>query len=923
MRPIKLNISAFGPYAGRVELNMDELGANGLYLITGNTGAGKTTIFDAITFALYGEASGNNREPGMLRSKYASADTPTEVEMTFLYAGKTYQIKRNPEYARPAKRGDGITMQKADALLIYPDGRVVNKVKEVNQAIKEIMGIDRNQFSQISMIAQGDFLKLLLADTKERQEIFREIFRTKNYQILQEQLKSESGQLNKQREQLKNSVDQYIAGILCEESDVLAIELKKARDGKMLIEDVLELIKALLAKDQKKEQQVEEMLADTELRLEMANMYLTKAQEYLKMQSDLKENERKLTEQTAAMVPLKEAVEIAKEKQKLCVQLDQQILKLEAELPMYDELNAKQKKKEETQKQLRDRKHAIEKNQEKQESLLEIIRNLKGEQKSLEKAGEEKEQLARIREQKDGLKNHLKELKAEIRQYEQYEKQLQKEQECFIRVQKEADRLGEEYHTKNRAFLREQAGILASSLEEGMPCPVCGSISHPMKAQASKEAPTESELKEAKSRFEKAQAQAGETSRRASEIKGNFTIQTSRVKKLFEEYIGEKEADIKSYSLKIEVLLQEVELALQEVQKKIEEKEAEIKRREELACLIPEKEAEEQGLHQSISSSKEKIAVLASMKEELDVQIKIQHTRLSYDNERDARQQIKVLGKEKEQIQNLLEKAEQRYSACEKSKISLEARIQQIKIQLEDEMQIDVEVEEQKKEELTEQKASLLNRQKEIYNRISTNKKELNHIKKQSAELARIEEKWQWVKQLSNTANGNIPGKEKIMLETFIQMNYFDRIVARANTRFMVMSGGQYELKRRMEAENNRSQSGLELNVIDHYNGTERSVKTLSGGEAFKASLSLALGLSDEIQSSAGGIRLDTMFVDEGFGSLDEESLQQAMKALAGLTEGNRLVGIISHVEELKNRIDKQIVVKKEKSGGSKVEFVL
>ena len=185
------------------------------------------------------------------------------------------------------------------------------------------------------------------------------------------------------------------------------------------------------------------------------------------------------------------------------------------------------------------------------------------------------------------------------------------------------------------------------------------------------------------------------------------------------------------------------------------------------------------------------------------------------------------------------------------------------------------------------------------------------------------EEKWTWVKALSDTANGNISGKEKVMLETYIQMTYFDRIINRANTRLMIMTGGQYELKRSRAADNNRSQSGLELNVTDHYNGTERSVKTLSGGESFKASLALALGMADEIQSSAGGIKLDTMFIDEGFGSLDDESLAQAMQALSGLTEGNKLIGIISHVGELKNRIDKQLVVTKEKTGVSKIAVVV
>ena len=236
---------------------------------------------------------------------------------------------------------------------------------------------------------------------------------------------------------------------------------------------------------------------------------------------------------------------------------------------------------------------------------------------------------------------------------------------------------------------------------------------------------------------------------------------------------------------------------------------------------------------------------------------------------------------------------------------------------------LDKEAETKKKTELSEKRAADDDAAKALHTRIESNTKVLANIRAKVGDLDTLEKSYTWLKALSNTANGNISGKEKVMLETYIQMTYFDRIIARANTRFMVMSGGQYELKRRREAENNRSQSGLDLDVIDHYNGTERSVKTLSGGESFKASLSLALGLSDEIQASAGGVKLDTMFVDEGFGSLDEESLDQAMKALSSLADGNRLVGIISHVVDLKNRIDKQIVVEKEKSGGSKACIVL
>ena len=274
-------------------------------------------------------------------------------------------------------------------------------------------------------------------------------------------------------------------------------------------------------------------------------------------------------------------------------------------------------------------------------------------------------------------------------------------------------------------------------------------------------------------------------------------------------------------------------------------------------------------------------------------------------------------------MEQALEEAKENRDTAARNLSALEGRIRQLKELLEQSGEIDGSVQENRKVLLTEQREELLRAQKVLHARTTANRQALFHMEQRSAELRKLEEKWAFVQSLSNTANGNLAGKEKIMLETYIQMTYFDRIIRRANLRFLVMSGGQYELKRRREASGSRSQSGLELDVIDHYNGTERSVRTLSGGESFQASLSLALGLSDEVQSSAGGIRLDTMFVDEGFGSLDEESLQQAVRALSSLTEGNRLVGIISHVGELKEKIDRQILVKKDREGGSRVEILV
>ena len=362
---------------------------------------------------------------------------------------------------------------------------------------------------------------------------------------------------------------------------------------------------------------------------------------------------------------------------------------------------------------------------------------------------------------------------------------------------------------------------------------------------------------------------------------------------------------------------------INEIQSKITQVEITIKRKETLEKIIPEKEQSVEEIKDSIAKTEKEISVNQAKLKETEKQIEETSEKLQFKNKAEAETFVKNLKNEIDAHKKALEKAEADYNTIEKDLLELKGRMEQLKKHLEGKEEIDTEKLSEEKNALVEKKNSINKNLKDVSIRIDANTRAKENISNKSADLTEIEEKWTWVKALSNTANGNISGKEKIMLETYIQATFFDRIINRANTRLMVMSGGQYELMRREEASNNRSQSGLELDVKDHYNGSVRNVKTLSGGESFKASLSLALGLSDEIQSNAGGIKLDTMFVDEGFGSLDEESLQQAMKALSSLSEGNRLVGIISHVAELKERIDKQVIVTKEKTGGSKVTIVV
>lgn len=375
-------------------------------------------------------------------------------------------------------------------------------------------------------------------------------------------------------------------------------------------------------------------------------------------------------------------------------------------------------------------------------------------------------------------------------------------------------------------------------------------------------------------------------------------------------------------NLVLEESLTKLEAEISDLSEDIQAEEANISRKAELESVIPQEEERLQMLKSSLDElSKEISGLQAEVKSKTD-QLETEKASLQFDSKQTADGKITELEKKIAKMKSDLKQAEDAYTESTNKVLGFKAAIAGLKEQLSEKLEFDQETETQRKADLTEKRKEFEESIKLINSRLTANQASLSSIKEKAGDLEMLEKRYVWVKALSNTANGNISGKEKIMLETYIQMTFFDRIIARANTRFMVMSGGQYELKRRKEAENNRSQTGLDLDVIDHYNGTERSVKTLSGGESFKASLSLALGLSDEIQSSAGGVRLDTMFVDEGFGSLDEESLDQAMKALVGLADGNRLVGIISHVAELKDRIDKQVIVTKEQSGGSKAIIV-
>ncbi|MBQ5812567.1 MAG: SMC family ATPase [Clostridia bacterium] len=920
MRPVKLRVSAFGPYAGVTELDMDKLGAKGLYLISGDTGAGKTTIFDAITFALYGEASGSIRETSTMRSKYASPDTPTEVELTFVYGGKEYTVKRSPEYDRPARRGDGTTTQKAEAQLIRPDGSVVTKIREVDKAVQEILGIDRRQFSQIAMISQGDFRELLFAGTQKRQEIFREIFQTGCYQQLQDRLKTDAAELSRQRDAAQNSLAQYIRGVQCPFDSEYAVKLDEAKAGQLPIDDTSELIEKLIKDDAQAENDLGNALVKTELGISKAEALLVRAGEYAKAQEELDKALAGIENKSALRASLHESLERERARQPEKDAIEQELAKLEAQMESYDRLDILMKELSET-KAVIEREtgisQALEKNT---DSLAKETEKRKARYTELETAGEQRERITREKEQLEQRYSALQDLYKDIREYSSVCAQLRKAQEAYALSVREAEELRDKYHSLNRAFLDEQAGILAQTLEEGKPCPVCGSVHHPNIAMPSAKAPSKEELERYKELWEKAQEKADADSAKAGEIRGRAVASQVALKAQSEALLGQ--CELKEVPDRVRSEGIEVKARIQKAAEAADAEEAKIRERGRLGkeIIVNEKELAEN--QKKISELREAIASASANAEGLVRQISDLRLGLTFDNK--AAATAHKLGREKARhdLAGALECAQTAFAECEKEIALLNGRTEQLKLQLEQGCDIDAEREEASRNTLLNEKQHILAEQKQIHARLEANRTALSNIIAKTGDLALIDRRWGMISALSNTANGRVSGKEKIMLETYVQTTYFDRIIDRANIRFSSMTGGQYALRRRRESAQNRSQSGLELDVVDHYNGTTRSVNSLSGGEAFKASLSLALGLADEVQASAGGIRLDTMFIDEGFGTLDDESRRQAIQTLSGLAEGNRLVGIISHVAELKDKIDKQIVVRKEKTGGSKAVII-
>ena len=918
MRPLKITMSAFGPYAGEVTLDMQKLGKSGIYLITGDTGAGKTTVFDAISYALYGEASGNYRENTTLRSKYASADTPTFVELEFEYNNEIYKINRNPEYPRPNKRGEGFTKQGANAELIMPDGSVITKIKEVSAKAEEIIGINKNQFSQIAMIAQGDFRKLLNCETNERSKIFRKIFKTEPYHNIEIKLSSLFNELKRNREKEKSGIEQYINQLKCNENDTLSLELERAKSGDVLIEDVIKLAGEIINKDTLE-------YTKTQKNIESINEEIEKINSNIKLYENQEAIKKAYAKASAKLEELKtkrndceKAYKSAEAQRERLDDLTRKINLINAKMPKYDELKS-------LENSLKEKKQSFEKSNNllklKQQEITLLEKEIDEKSKALEEVKGADLLVQKLNVQKEEINKKaeaLKELKTEIDRCKTEQKNLKNAQSFAKSALDEYGALENEYNQIYIAFFNEQAGIIADELKDGEPCPVCGSTSHPNLARKSENAPSQADVESAQNLVKKAQEKADKARDTASALKSRFDEISANVKSAAKKLFGTDDNVFDDYNSNINALKKDYDCTLA-LLKTANEK---LNLYKKLDKEIPKIQEKQKSLSYEISTLNTQKASDEAFISENTKRITSIKSELDFESADLAKDKLKEYTNLSNDIKNTIEKSKNdfddiksKYDTQKGKKASLENALKEFK-------EIDLASLNEKSLKLNEHKKDVDETAKSLYSRIESNKLLVDNISKKKDILKGYDDKYVWLKALSETANGDISGKEKITLETFVQMTYFDSIIRKANIRLLTMSDGQYELVRRSDAETLKKNEGLALDVIDHFNASTRSVSTLSGGESFMASLCLALGLSDEIQSSNGGIKLDTMFVDEGFGSLDGEALDRALSALTSLSQGNRLVGIISHVDALRDRIDNKIVITKDRTIGSNAQII-
>lgn len=1043
MRPLRLTMSAFGPYAGEETVDFTQLGESGLFLIAGDTGAGKTTIFDAISFALYGVATGEYRSAtGCYRSDYASESADTFVDFHFEHAGKQYHIRRYPAYERAKKKGKGTTSVSEKADFWQEDDAPVSGKRAVDQAVLDLLHIDFHQFKQICMIAQGEFRKVLNADPQERTKILQQIFMTQGYRRMGEILKDRISESKRELEDTQRSLVQYFGGAECgpeseysdrmeelkgeaasvgwsgdtqemaellakltEEDAALAADLEEKETQKS--EDVGQLQKeyalaeqgnqllSRFADAQKRQKELLLQKPDVDAQREHLDRAVTASRQvrpaydvwqqelerYERAKSDLESAQKKLRTKDRDAEKARAAAQKAKVREEEASGLRIRAADMKQKEPQYEERDKiRTAFAEDTQKKQQLEKAISDANK----KLKELGTSLDSCEKRRGQLTDSGEKLAKEQARLTSLQQEEKTCRAiceeDLPASETQKKKLKRAQSAYTKAQEAFQSAEKERREAELALDNCRAGILAADLIEGEPCPVCGSIHHPHLAQLPENTVTEAQLEELRKAQEKARAAKDRARDKASGLKASCDSADDHLqRRIAEELERVRELGLAAESVQdaLEILSASATKAQETIrvlteqseefsglekkirrdtgkQRQLQEKQGQYQTElREITGIVSTEEAQLQTMeslhYETLEQAQKERAKLE--KQANEIRDRIEKTRaLAQQRERErsaAEADVKTLG-EQESLQLEKRKAAQTAFAQKLSDFRFEseqefqkycmteeeigAMQQQIR-DYEDAVKtgdaalktLEKSVENVTPKDLSEMQSRLKvgqdalreirNKKSAAQQRKNNNQRILKNIEKQ-ADRSRSQREYLGVLSgLGDLVNGKITGRAKTTLEQYVQMSGFDSIVAAANKRLLPMSEGQYELCRHVMPADAKNRNALGLDILDNFTGKRRPVGTLSGGESFMASLSLALGLSDRITSGAGGIRIDTLFIDEGFGTLDEKALEDALDMLTTLSTGGRLIGIISHREELRERIPKKILVTKTKRG--------
>ena len=875
MKPIQLVLSAFGPYVEQTVIDFSALGEEGLFLIAGDTGAGKTTIFDAISFALYGEASGGKekRKSKSFHSDYVSDQTETYVELTFRHRGETWWIRRNLEYQRPAKKKkDGMettTRQAADAQMRNEDtGEEILRMDDVNRRVRELLGLTQDQFTQTVMIAQGDFLKILTASSDDRKKLFRDLFHTNLYVDLQSRLQEKNRACADEQKALEQVI-LSAEGKIDPEAEFAEREILLSYCGQIQHTDALcALLARLIEQEKAAQEQARAQKKEAADQIGALIAAVTEGERVNRDFADWESKKARLAALTAGQGEIdaqRAALAAARRAQQL--ETDEALMRRTRR-----DMDAQRAALSEAQAAL----------EQAEKALPETETRMK---EAESRGGEIHALLAQAKQMEDCLPvlGEVERLKAAL---DTQKRELQ-------RLTADSSRAQAAYTAAQNSYYLSQAGLLARELKAGQPCPVCGSTAHPCPAQITPETVTRQALEQAAKRRETAEKAQSDA---ATRLAANQAALDEREDRLRALKIGADETQQR--------LAARIDAAHQAAADRQREIDA---ARSAYQALDKRKTAAQSAVD---AAQKQ----LAALEKDLRAQTEaFEQKRAAHGFEDEASYRLA------KRTNADIERLDREIRNFDEQKRTLAAQTHELEDKLSGRQRTDLAALQNRRAAALDRQAKAENAEKAMVRKLTLHESAEREIRQANAAIQKKRGKWQIIQELYTCCAGIAAGnpRAKLTFEAYVQQYYFRFVVAAANKRLTRLTDGMFTLRVMREAANRVSQSGLDLEVLDRSTGQARDVSTLSGGESFLASLALALGLSDAVQSQSGQIRMDAMFIDEGFGSLDENALRSSIDVLLELADGKRLIGIISHVQELEERIDKQIVVTKTPNGST------